>query len=216
MDANHATAKTIFLEVDQYFQTAMGEEFKRFIDSRVTLDPGAWEELREALSYKELPRGSHFQNQGETCKQIGFIIQGYVRLYFILDGEEITKDFNFENSFTGSYASFSLQQPARFNVIAMEPVKLYCFGRDSLYRLFDKYPSMQKLGRLNMEHMFISKELRESSFLLDTAEQRYRNLLEQKPQIEQRVPLKYIASYLGITPETLSRIRKSEMRNAQQ
>jgi CRP-like cAMP-binding protein len=191
----------------------MGEEFKRFIESRVTLEAGAWEELRDALTYKEIPKGSHFLNQGETCKQIGFIIQGYVRLYFILDGEEITKDFNFENSFCGSFASFSLQQPSRFNIIAMEPLKLYCFGRDTLYRLFDKYPGLQKLGRLNMENMFIHKELRESSFLLDTAEQRYHNLLKQQPGIAQKVPLKYIASYLGITAETLSRIRKNEMRN---
>jgi CRP-like cAMP-binding protein len=92
----------------------------------------------------------------------------------------------------------------------MEDVKLYTIGREDLFRLFDKYPTLQKLGRLSMEYMFIRKETREASFLLDTAEQRYEELMRQYPGITQRVPLKYLASYLGITAETLSRIRANK------
>ena len=105
-----------------------------------------------------------------------------------------------------------MQQPSRFNVVAMKDVELYTIGRDDLYRLFDQYPSLQKLGRILMEMMFIRKELREASFLLDTAEQRYADLLAQNDQIVQRVPLKYLASYLGMTAETLSRIRSQGMK----
>jgi CRP-like cAMP-binding protein len=143
-----------------------------------------------------------------VCRQLGLIVKGYVRLFYQVDGEEITKDFNFENWICGSYASFSLQQPSRFNIVAMEDTELYLLGRDELYRLFDSYPNIQKLGRLQIEKMFIRKEQREASFLLDTAEQRYRNLLEQEPQMVRRVPLKYLASYLGMTAETLSRVRR--------
>jgi hypothetical protein len=89
----------------------------------------------------------------------------------------------------------------------MEDTALYTIARKDLFSLYDNYPSMQKLGRLSMEHMFIRKEMREASFLLDSAELRYRKLLAQYPQIQQRVPLKYLASYLGIKAETLSRIR---------
>ena len=135
---------------------------------------------------------------------------GYVRLFYLIDGEEITKDFNFENFFCGSYASFSLQQPSRFNVIAMEDLEVYTIGPE-IYNLCETYPSIQKLLRIWMEQMFIRKELREASFLLDSAEKRYSDLLQYHPQIVQRVPLKYLASYLGITAETLSRIRRQNM-----
>ncbi|HEX6226190.1 MAG TPA: Crp/Fnr family transcriptional regulator [Chryseolinea sp.] len=185
----------------------MGEELRWFFEKQVPLDDDAWNDLQKIIEPRKLDKKEHFLRQGEICRQLGFITRGYVRLYFLKDGDEITKDFNFENSFCGSYASFSLLQPSRFNIIAMEKVWFYSIGREDLFRLFDKYPSLQKLGRLSMENMFIRKEMREASFLLDSAEQRYQNLLQQYPRITQRVPLKYLASYLGITAETLSRIR---------
>ena len=183
----------------------MGDELRSFFEKQVLLEDQAWQDVQKIIELKDFKRKDHFLYQGEMCKQLGFIIKGYVRLYFLKDGDEITKDFNFENSFCGSYASFSLRQPSRFNIVAMEKLRLYTIGRDDLYRLFDKYPSLQKMGRLSMENMFIRKEMREASFLLDSAEQRYQELLSQYPQITQRLPLKYLASYLGITPETLRR-----------
>lgn len=185
----------------------MGEEFKRYAEQRVNLEEHVWKDFKKILTTKTLKRKEHFLRQGEVCKQIGFIVKGYLRVYFLVDGEDITKDFNFENSFTGSYASFNMQEPSRFNVVAMEDVTLYTFTRDPLFTLYDKHPAIQKVGRLSIEHMYVRKELRENSFLLDTAEQRYEGLLKQYPGISNRVPLKYMASYLGITAETLSRIR---------
>jgi CRP/FNR family transcriptional regulator, anaerobic regulatory protein len=185
----------------------MDNELRSFFEKQVPLEAQAWDDLQKIIEPKELKRKDHFLREGETCKQLGFITKGYVRLYFLKDGDEVTKDFNFENSICGSYASFSLRQPSRFNIVAMEDVKILTLGREDLYRLFDKYASLQKLGRLSIEHLFIRKENREASFLLDTAEQRYEELLKQHPAITQRVPLKYLASYLGITAETLSRIR---------
>jgi len=186
----------------------MGEELRKFFEQHVSLEQGAWEEMQNALKRRSLKKKEHFLKQGEICRHIGFIIKGYVRLYYLVDGEEITKDFNFENSFCGSWASFSMQEPSRFNVFAMENSDLYLIPREGLYKLFDKYRSVERIGRLTMEHMFIKKELRESSFLLDSAEKRYIDLQLHYPGIEQRVPLKYLASYLGISAETLSRLRK--------
>jgi CRP-like cAMP-binding protein len=185
----------------------MTEALKAFLEKQVRLEPGAWTDFEKIISLKHLKKNEHFLAQDECCKRIGFIVKGYVRVYFLANGEDITKDFNFENSFCGSYASFSLQTASRFNVIAMEDVTLYTLGREELFRLFDRYPSLQKIGRLSMEHMFIRKEQREASFLLDSAKERYEELITQYPWCVQRVPLKYLASYLGIRAETLSRIR---------
>lgn len=168
--------------------------------------------LRSVLTHKVYKRKEYFLREGQVCKHLGLIAKGYVRLFYVVDGAEITKDFNFEHSICGSYASFSLQQPSRFNIVAMEDLELYLLGRNDLYRLFDEFPNIQKLGRLQIERMFIRKELREASFLLDNAEQRYKNLQQHETEMIRRVPLKYLASYLGLSAETLSRIRSSATR----
>lgn len=198
----------MYIKISRTFSAVMttAEELKVLIDQHVALEEGAWEELHKSLTLKQVKRKEHFLRQGEVARYIGLVTKGYARLYYLQDGKEITKDFNFENFFCGSYASFSLQQPSRFNVVAMEDLTLILLHRD-IFNLFDKYPGLQKFGRLMMERMFIRKELRESSFLLDSAEERYEELRTQFPGIELRVPQKYLASYLGITPETLSRIR---------
>ncbi len=189
----------------------MLEAFKKFVSTRIAIESGVLEELTACFRPKILKRRTIIQKQDEVCRHLGFIVKGYVRLYFLKDGEEITKDFNFENSFCGSYASLSLQVPSRFNIVAMEELHVLFISRDDLFRMYLKHPAIERLGRMSIETMFIKKELRESSFLLDTAEQRYKDMLQQYPGIELRVPLKYLASYLGITPETLSRLRRGEV-----
>jgi CRP-like cAMP-binding protein len=186
----------------------MGEELKNYLQKILPHEEVAWQAMQSTLRPKQLTRHEHFLQQGEVCRHLGFIAQGYVRLYYLVDDQEITKDFNFENEFCGSYASFIAQRPALFNVIAMEPVRLYTISRDSLLMLYERFPCWQKLGRLSMERMFIRKELREASFLLNSPEERYEKLVKESPRWVQRVPLKYLASYLGMSPETLSRIRK--------
>jgi CRP-like cAMP-binding protein len=180
---------------------------RQYLEKLTPLDEETWRDLKSRLHASQLKRRDHFLSQGDICKQVGFIRKGYVRLYYLVDGEEITKDFNFENAFCGSHASFSAQTPSRFNVVAMEDCEFYVISREDLYSLYDRYKSFERIGRLYMEYMFDRKERRESAFLQDDAGKRYSDLRAEYPQIVQRVPLKYIASYLGITAETLSRIR---------
>ena len=165
------------------------------------------DELRSLVKQRTLRKKDHFLREGEVCRSVGFIKQGYIRLYYLLEGEDITKDFNFEGDFCGSNASLTTQAPSRFNIVAMEDLLMDEISRSDLYHLYDKYKSFERLGRLVMEKMFDRKEQRESAFLQDDAEKRYRDLLKNKPQIAQRVPLKYIASYLGVSAETVSRLR---------
>ncbi len=186
----------------------MEHQLKNFLEQMVRLEEGAWGAMEKVLKPAAYKKNELFLRQGQVCRQLGFICKGFVRLYYLHDGLEISKDFNFENSICGSYASFSRQQPARFNIVAMEDLEVLLIGRDDLYSLYDRYPSLQKAGRLRIEYMFIKKEEREASFLLDSAEERYHQLLKQEPEIAARVQLQHLASYLGMKPETLSRIRK--------
>jgi len=156
---------------------------------------------------KTLRKKEFFLRQGEVCKYIGFVQKGYTRLFYNLAQEEVTKDFNTEGSFCGSYASFITNTPARFNVVAMEPLELLLISKENLLNLTEQYMPWQKFLRIAMEGMFIAKENRETLFLTATPEERYLELLQRRPDWVKRIPLKYLASYLGMAPETLSRIR---------
>lgn len=187
----------------------MFDDFRSYAARLVTFNEEEWEAMVKCLRPKSIPRKEHFLRQGEVCRYIGFIRKGYVRLYYLIGDEEVTKDFNFESAFCGSYASFITSQPSLFNVVAMEDISVYRLYREDLLTLYEAYPCWHKMGRMAIEDMFVKKEMREASFLIHTPEERYELMLKYQPHIIKRVPLKYIASYLGITAETLSRIRKS-------
>lgn len=185
----------------------MGEEFREEVEKHVKLSDKEWSVFQKILIPKQLKKHDLFLEQGKVCRYMAFINKGYVRFYFLLEGEEITKEFSFENSFCGSYTSFITGNPSRFNVKAMEDLNLLLFTRAHLLDLVDKYPVWAKFLLFSVENLFVRKENREASFLLDTPEVKYARLLEEHKEMLQRVPLKYIASYLGISAETLSRVR---------
>lgn len=180
---------------------------RRVMSKHVDLSDEVWEASALLFRFKKIDKKELFLRQGEVCQRLGFIHQGYTRLFYNVDGVEVTKDFNTEGYFCGSYASFSTGAPAHFNVVAMEPMILQVISHHDLMKLVDKYPAWQKFLRIAMEQMFISKENREAMFLLSSPEDRYNNLVKEHPDWINRIPLKYLASYLGLVPETLSRIR---------
>lgn len=161
--------------------------------------------VRRQLQRKEL-----FAEYGKVCQKVLFFDSGYFRFFHTdANGNEITSDFYFAPSFITSYTSFITGKPSFVNVQAMVDMDVYEFSKSELYALYDKYPTIERLGRLMAESVALLSE--EHLFLLlnQTAETKYKKLLERNPHYVNAIPLHYIASYLGISQETLSRMRKS-------
>jgi CRP-like cAMP-binding protein len=154
-----------------------------------------------------LPRNELLITQGKVCKHLYFLEQGCLRGFYNLDDKEITHWFGFENDFVTSFHSFITQEPAVENIQLVEGCVLWAISKESLWQLFSQYHEIERLVRIVYEKYYIRLEERFVNAQFRTATERYQGLLEQAPHIIDRVSLGYIASYLGISQETLSRIR---------
>jgi len=161
------------------------------------------------LKTKTIDAGEFFLDHGSVCKSVGFIEEGLLRQYYLNDGTEVTSCFCKANSITTSYRSFITGQGSELAIQAVVPTKLTVLSYDNLQILYKKDSFWQQVGRLSAEHEFLSTEYH-NRFLQDlTATERYLQIVENEPELLQQVPLNQLASYLQITPETLSRIRKN-------
>ena len=164
-------------------------------------------EIIDISTIKELQVDEYFFYEGMRAKEVAFVYKGYLRKYYLKDGKESTDFFYFENSFTGDLPStINNDLCVSFNV-AMEPTVLVTFRYSDLDNLSHKYPNIDHLLRVNVERSFITFHQKAISFILKSPKQRYEELVSEYPQILQRVTQYHIASYLGITPQHLSRLR---------
>jgi CRP-like cAMP-binding protein len=155
-----------------------------------------------------LHRDEFFIRAGDVPQTIGLVISGILRLYYVTpDGKEFTKSFCVENSFVAAYSALLLKQPSRLFIQALEDTKLLSANYSTYRSLCESLVSLKQLNCKITESLFIKKERRESALLMDDAQTRYLNFLKEYPGLETRLKQHYVASYLGITPVTLSRIR---------
>lgn len=161
------------------------------------------------LLYQEqtLPARTTLLEAGKVSHNFYFIRKGCVRLWFNQDGKEITVQFFFEGQGVASIESFFQNTPSLFSIETIEPTTVWTYDKADILELMEKVPALKDelhnliVGRLiNYTHLFLSR-------IKDTPQQRYENLLKECPEIVKRVPQHYIASYLGITSVSLSRIR---------
>lgn len=184
------------------------DNFLHYIRQFIHLPRAAWEEAKSLACELHLRKGSFFYQQGKICNHVAFINKGILRSFYLIEGEELTRFVSLQNSIITAFASFVQQIPSQENIQAISDCHLFTLETKDLSYLYDKYPSWEKLGRLILEHHHLRMEKRMLSLLAFTAEQRYKALCREQPDIVQKVPLQYIASILGVKPETLSRIRK--------
>ncbi|MEM1283007.1 MAG: Crp/Fnr family transcriptional regulator [Chlamydiota bacterium] len=184
------------------------EAFKKYLEQFPHYTPKVYDEILPFLSVKNIAHGEYFLRIGNTCKEIGFVEKGLLRLYYLNDGKEITNCFCKERTITTSYSSLITQTESDIAIQAIEPSKLIVFSYNTLQKLYERNLFWQQLGRLAAENEYMTTECH-NRFLRDLpATDRYKQILEEDPELLQRVPLNYLATYLQIAPETLSRIRK--------
>ncbi len=185
----------------------------------VELADEEWDVFAEHLYLRRLKKRERFISDGKVCTEIGFIYSGSFRFYFIKDGIEISNYFCFQNELISSYRSFLKQLPGNINIEAMQDAELICFSHASLQTLLNDGRTafkMERFGRTVAEYLICCYEERVISFITQSPEERYASLLEQQPVFLEKIPQHYLAAYLGITPVSLSRIRKRIFSNPAQ
>lgn len=175
----------------------------------VPLTAEEWEWLVPALQYRKLSRGERWISEGQKELHIGMVLEGNMRHYYTRDGEEKTTYFYFENHLISSYFSAITGKPSELTIEALTDCRLLTFPYAHLKLLYDRSPKWERFGRLLAEYIAMGLEERMAGLLLMSPEERYLRLLQgNKQKIIERIPQHYIANYLGITPVSLSRIRK--------
>tara|TARA_R110002049_G_scaffold33375_4_gene109752 strand:- start:5709 stop:6293 length:585 start_codon:yes stop_codon:yes gene_type:complete len=160
----------------------------------------------------KLAAKEYFLREGHVCKQMAFIEKGELRMFYITErGKEINVEFFLENDFVASYQSFLSQAKSKYYIQALSDCELVTISHRTLQNAYANSLYWQKFGRIIAEKVFTLAELRTEGLLFYNAEQRYLNLLKNRPNIFKKIPLYHIASYLGIEPESLSRLRKTLM-----
>lgn len=163
--------------------------------------------LQERFEKISLSKSEYLLKEGQISRQLYFLEKGALRGFYNLDGKEITHWFGFENDFVTSFHSFITRQPAVENIQLLESCTLWSISKEQLISLYNHHHEIERLVRIVYEKYYIRLEERFVNAQFKTAKELYENLLHQTPHILERVPLGYIASYLGISQETLSRIR---------
>ena len=156
----------------------------------------------------ELGRGEAFLRAPEVSRHVGFLEAGCLHYHVLVDGEPRTYAFAQAGDFVGDYESFLAGRPSDKTIEALEPSRLWRISRDGLHRLYAEVAAGERFGRLAIERVFVGLLAQLTSFYVDGPEARYDQLLRDYPDLVQRVPQYVIAAYVGIRPQSLSRIRR--------
>lgn len=185
--------------------------FREKIKNLITLNDEEWYVFMDFLQIKKLKKNECFAEAGKTCKELGFIIKGAVRFCNVVDGKDITGYFCFEDNFVTAIKSYLTEEPCLYDIKTLEDSFFVVISKKNMQAML-VHPllscKIERFGRLLSERFNILFEDRLKSFIVKTAEERYRDLMLSGKDIINRVPVQYIAQFIGITPVSLSRIRK--------
>ncbi|WP_158655232.1 Crp/Fnr family transcriptional regulator [Flavivirga eckloniae] len=181
---------------------------KKAFQQYISFPEEDWDKIKQNIGVKHYKKGDVFLRSGQTSNTLGFITRGFFRKYYLKDGDEINFWFYHENQFLVAYQSFLERVPTKFQIEALEDAEILTLPFEAVQNLYTISEAWQKLGRLVCEKMYITHHNRIESLLFKDASVRYYDLVKEHPMLLQRLPQYHLASYLGIKPQSLSRIRK--------
>ncbi|MCF8231002.1 MAG: Crp/Fnr family transcriptional regulator [Bacteroidales bacterium] len=184
------------------------KELRDYLSQMVVMDDETFRAFLNIGRLETLRKGELFVEQGKYCRELCYVFSGYFRYYHIYDGREVTRDFIFSKTITTSFSSLITQTPSSVSIQALADCELFVFPYSRLLALYESYPKLERIARIHAEQAFISLERYHISHLNDSAKERYKKLIEREPVMAQKIPLQYLASFLSITPQHLSRIRR--------
>jgi CRP-like cAMP-binding protein len=165
--------------------------------------------LKSGLRVVELQPKHFFIHANVIQQEIGFVFQGLIRAFYIDNqGNEITVNFVQENRYATHYTAFITRTPGKYYFQCIEPTILVNLSYDHIQTGYDKFPDIERYGRLIAEEVLKFQQKRIESFLFDTAEQRYLDFIKENPDLFNRVSLSHLSSFLGMERQTLTRIRQ--------
>lgn len=181
--------------------------FRAKLEQLGRISDEAWKAFASRMTYLKLDKEEVLTRANQIEDKIYFILEGAVRVYVEKEERDICTNFRFENQFTSSITSFLSRRPSQYWIRTQTEAEFLVISHTELYWLYENFVEINTLGRVVMEVLLIDKRQRELDFLTLTAEERYNKLLLERPKYVENIPLKYLASFLGVTAESLSRIR---------
>ncbi len=192
----------------------MFEELRNHFRPLVWLNEEEWALMQDKLVLKFLKKGDLYIRPGEASTHIAFVNKGLLRHYYMEEEEEITNHFFIENTIASDFVGFLTQKPCTVYVDALEDSELFLLSYQDLQELYESRTAFQKLGRLVNEFLFLDLARAYHQLCRYNPDEQYKAFLDRFPGLSQRIPQYLIASYLGITSETLSRIRRRGLRKS--
>ena len=186
----------------------MIESLLNSIQSIITLSPAEIDIVKSLFKEKIYKKGEFFLEEGRVCKHVGFVAKGLMRFYINHDGEEKIYDFSQENEYVCNYESFLPQKPSSKIIQALEDSTVFVISYNDLQSLYAKIREGERFGRIAIEFVFLQLLQDLSSFYTETPEVRYERFLKNHADLQQRISQYHVASYVGVKPQSLSRIRK--------
>jgi len=186
----------------------MTAELKAFISNYVSMDETELDYIAGLFQSRKLKKNELLLEQGTVCSDVVFVQDGCVRLYYVDEGVEISVWFAFGNSSAIDIYSFISGKPSIYFLQAIEESEIWYLPKSELLKLYQTHPKMQEMMRCFWEDAVLNLIDRFTALQRDSAEERYLDLLS-KPAYMQKIPQKYLASFIGVTPTSLSRIRKN-------
>jgi CRP-like cAMP-binding protein len=186
----------------------MSAELKKFLNQYADFDPAELDEIVQKFKKHTIKKNDYLLREGNTCKDVVFVQTGCLRLYYILNDVEVSVWFAFNESSAIEIYSFISEKPSNYFIQAVEDSEILFIPKKDLARLYKTHPKTQEMMRKFWEDVILNLLERFTALQRDSAEQRYYDLLA-KPAYLQKIPQKYLASFIGITPSSLSRIRKN-------